>query len=470
MKNCKVPATRLQCETAFNSRCIKENAPILEELVELRSELAGILGFATHAAFITDVRMSGSEEKVRSFLSELSDKLTPLMEKDMGVLLELKKAECSKLGLPFDGKINNWDSSYYRNMVEKEHYQVDHEEIKTYFPLERVTTGLLDIYQELLSLVFVPVSTGTWHEEVVCYRVEDKATKATMGHFYLDLHPREGKYGHAACWGLQPGCKISETKRMLPVAACVCNFTKGTKEAPSLMMHSEVETFFHEFGHCMHQLCSEADFSRFAGTAVERDFVEAPSQMLENWCWEKEALIRMSGRVGDNAPLPEELLQSMLKSRNANAGILNKRQVFLATFDQTIHTSKKADTAAEMARLQKAICGIELTPGTNMSASFGHLAGGYDAQYYGYMWSEVFSMDMYESMFKAKGIFNAEVGMAYRKKILAVGGSRDASESLRDFLGRDPTPDAFLRSKGLEVSGGAPRSNASGEWVEVEAK
>lgn len=168
----------------------------------------------------------------------------------------------------------------------------------------------------------------------------------------------------------------------------------------------------------------------------------------------------MSGRISDNKPLPEELLKSLLKGRNANAGILNKRQVFLATFDQTIHTSKKADTAAEMARLQKEICGIELTPGTNMSASFGHLAGGYDAQYYGYLWSEVFSMDMYESQFKAKGIFNAEVGMAYRKKILAVGGSRDASESLRDFLGRDPTPDAFLRSKGLAASA----AKEDGDW------
>ena len=292
-----------------------------------------------------------------------------------------RQAECSKLGLPFDGKINNWDSSYYRNMVEKEHYQVDHEEIKTYFPLERVTTGLLDIYQELLSLVFVPVSTGTWHEEVVCYRVEDKATKATMGHFYLDLHPREGKYGHAACWGLQPGCKISETKRMLPVAACVCNFTKGTKEAPSLMMHSEVETFFHEFGHCMHQLCSEADFSRFAGTAVERDFVEAPSQMLENWCWQPNVLNKLSRHHQTGEPLPSALLDKLIAAKNVNSGFSIMRQVYLGKLDLAIHSETPPATSAELQALVDELCPkislVRNPPNCNMLRSFGHLMNQY---------------------------------------------------------------------------------------------
>ena len=191
--------------------------------------------------------------------------------------------------------------------------------------------------------------------------------------------------------------------------------------------------------------------AHFAGTSVERDFVEAPSQMLENWCWQRDALARISRHHETGAPIPEDLMSSLLAARNANAGILNMRQIVLATFDQTIHTSVRADTARVFREKMEALMKIS-PPEGNFAAGFGHMAGGYDAQYYGYIWSDVFSADMFESRFLKEGIFSPATGKSYRREILAPGGSRDAAESLKAFLGREPIQEPFLRSKGLSVS------------------
>ena len=280
------------------------------------------------------------------------------------------------------------------------------------------------------------------------YKVSDAASGDIVGWFYLDMYPREGKYGHAACFGLQPAAMLNGTWQV-PVAACVCNFPKPTPERPSLLSHRQVETFFHEFGHAMHQICSKAEMAIFSGTRVERDFVEAPSQMLENWCWEKEALHRMSKHYKTGEAIPDEVLDALIRSRNANAGLLNMRQIVLGKFDQAIHSVDRADTAAMLADIQGKLMKVPCTDNTNMAASFGHLAGGYDAQYYGYMWADVFAADMFDR-FKQEGIFKYEgPGRDYRREILEVGGARDANESLLKFLGRPPKQDAFLKQKGL---------------------
>ncbi|XP_005108948.1 thimet oligopeptidase isoform X2 [Aplysia californica] len=452
MKKARNPETRKIMETAFNSRCMKENTRILEDLVRLRDEKAKLLGYPTHAHYILEMRMAKKPEIVAEFLSSLKDKLQALKKEELDLFRQYKKEECEKYGFPDDGQINNWDLRYFMNMAEEKKYAVDQQKLKEYFPMTVVTKGLLKIYQDLLGLVFTQIkTTDVWHEDVTLYSVKDKKTEEIIGYFYLDLHPREGKYGHAACFGLQPGCLSADGSRQVSVAAMVANFTKPTAEQPSLLTHDEVETYFHEFGHVMHQICAKTDYALFSGTNVERDFVEAPSQMLENWVWEREPLLRMSSHYKDESAIPDDLLEKLTLSRQANAGVFNLRQITLGTFDQRIHTRSEANTAAVYSETCSDILGIPATKGTNMAATFGHLGGGYDAQYYGYMWSEVFCMDMFASKFKKEGVMNPEVGDLYRRCILQPGGSLDADEMLRNFLGREPQQEAFLASKGLKA-------------------
>ncbi|XP_060070329.1 thimet oligopeptidase-like [Ylistrum balloti] len=450
MKKARNPATRKRMETAFNSRCKNENGPIVEELVRLRHKKAQLLGYPTHADFVLDMRMAKKPESVASFLKDLTSQLQQLKAEEMKLFLEFKKEEVM-YGFQFDNTIRYWDLKYYMTMSEEKKYAVDQNKLKEYFPMQVVTSGLLDIYQVLLSLKFEKLDGApAWHEDVTMYSVTCNESRELLGYFYLDLYPREGNYGHAACFELQPGCVQSDGERQVSVAAMVANFTKPTADKPSLLTHDEVQTYFHEFGHVMHQICAKADFAMFSGTHVERDFVEAPSQMLENWCWEKEPLSRMSSHYKDNSALPEELLGKLLQSRIANTGVFNLRRILFGTFDQTIHTQAEADTATFFASLSKEILGIESIAGTNIAASFGHLAWGYDAQYYGYLWSEVFCMDMFYSRFRKEGIMSPKVGGDYKKYILRPGGSIDAADMLRNFLGRDPTQEAFLISKGLQ--------------------
>uniref|UniRef100_A0A671X5E8 Neurolysin (metallopeptidase M3 family) n=1 Tax=Sparus aurata TaxID=8175 RepID=A0A671X5E8_SPAAU len=443
MKRCHNPETRRKMERAFHSRCKEVNTAILEELVQLRAKVAELLGYSNHANYVLEMNMAKNADT-------FYETLKPIGIKERKYILALKKRECLMKGLPFDGQINAWDLPYYMNQVEQCKFAVNKDKLIEYFPLDVVTEGLLGIYQELLGLTFTEVEHAhVWHEDVKLYSAHDTETGEEIGQFYLDLHPREGKYGHAACFGLKPSCRGPDGKRRIPVAAMVANFTKPRKGWPSLLQHNEVETYFHEFGHVMHEICSKAAFSEFSGTLVETDFVEVPSQVLENWVWEKEPLRRMSGHYKDGTPIPDTLLDKLIASRVANTGLMNLRQVVLGKVDQSLHTSPRADTTEVFAQHCQDILGVPATPGTNMTASFSHLAGGYDGQYYSYLWSEVYSMDIYFSRFKKEGIMNPKVGKEYRRVILEAGGSVDGVDMLKSFLGRGPCQDAFFQCKGL---------------------
>mmetsp|Transcript_67432 Transcript_67432/g.152615 ORF Transcript_67432/g.152615 Transcript_67432/m.152615 type:complete len:422 (+) Transcript_67432:596-1861(+) len=420
--------------------------------------------------------MAKDPETVKTFLQGLSDLLGPVAEAE---LAELKKLKAEAEGGSAEGQtIHMWDFRFYLNAAEERKYKVDHEVLRQYFPFDAVLEGMLGVYRDVFGLVFTELKgTQVWHESVMVFKVSEADTSELLGYFYLDLWPRPGKFSHAACWPLQKACDLPADRaqwcqpkagrvaqaadtagpsvaplapfRRPAVTALVCNFPAPKADgSPPLLEHNEVVTFFHEFGHGVHNLCSKTQLARFAGTGTERDFVEAPSQMLENWCWEAVSLARISRHVETEAPIPKHLVDSLVAAKNANVGLLTCRQLFFGIFDQTIHSQPKSDTAAILAELHPKVMRVPMSDGTNFAASFGHMCG-YDAQYYGYMWSEVFSDDMFVSAFKQDPM-SRSAGRAYCEKVLARGGSKDAAEMLRDFLGREASQASFLKAKGLK--------------------
>ncbi|CAH8537573.1 unnamed protein product [Schistosoma haematobium] len=453
MQKASNPETRRTLETAFNSRCVKENSPILKRLMELRKERATVLGFSTHADFMLDLYTTKTSANISEFLNNLGNKLEKLRLKEITRLLELKKEECDRLGYTFNNCLNPWDTRYYMNMVKERDYSVDEVALKKYFPLATVKSGILRLYQQLLGLRFERVSNAeVWHEEVEMYSVSDSQS--------------DSKYGHAAVFGLQPGCRrlmnsnnitvdehshspsLVTSERQLDISAMVTNFTAPDKETDQcFLFHHEVVTFFHEFGHLMHHVCSHTETALFSGTAVETDFVECPSQMLENWVWNVDGLKALLGTNDD--PIPKDLLASLINSRIANAGLFYSRQILLASFDQAIHTTNwEDDPLVTFTNLSKKWLGIQPIPDTFWPASFVHLTCGYDARFYSYLLSRVYSTDMFESRFQCamdSGCLSKSVGRDYREKILRPGGSKDAADMLKDFLGREPNDDAFFK-------------------------
>ncbi|KAF9454736.1 zincin [Macrolepiota fuliginosa MF-IS2] len=451
------PTTRQRALEGYESR-LSNNVQLLDRIIELRRQIGGILGYDTWADYITEVKMVKSGKGIKEFLDDLETKLRPVGLKEREVLLAMKKKEHEEKGFPFDGNFYIWDYRYYDRKYIEEKLDLDDSLVKEYFPVSVVVPTILKIYQDMLSVKFIEIETSTWHPEVQKFAVWEKDAKdesGFVGYCFLDLFPRASKYSHAAVWPLRPGYQTKSGKRSYPTTAMVANLAKPTPDKPALMRHDDVVTFFHEMGHVFHGLLSQTKFARFHGTSVARDFVEAPSQMLENWCWEPKVLEIMSSHYEKNEPLGKELIEKIVKSRYVNVGLFYLRQLFFAKFDYKVHTDKEgADYTKLWNELREEVSLVKYKFPAPGQGTFGHITGGYDAGYYGYTYSLVFASDMYATVFKADPLDPGR-GDRYRKEILLPGGGREELDSLKAFLGRPPNSDAFLK----ELFGDVPASN-----------
>ncbi|KAG5950052.1 hypothetical protein E4U53_005523 [Claviceps sorghi] len=456
---------------------VSNNIPLFREIVALRDEAARLIGYPDHASLIISNKMAKTPERVNEFLGDLRKRLAPAAAKEHEHLLQYKKEYCEERGIPFDGNLYLWDYSFYSQIMKKKEYSIDETEVSQYFPVESTYQRMLKIFEKIFGFVFVELSkedrsrlspTGKpedviWHEDVILYSVwdDESAGSGFVGYLYLDLHPRDNKYGHNASFPIEPGFTGQDGTRHYPVSTLVCNFSKPSAAKPGLLKHDEVVTLFHELGHAIHDLSSRTRYSHVHGLNVAGDFVEAPSQMLENWCWTPSVLRFLSRKWDTDEKIPDDVIEKLVKTKHFNSASRNIRQVMYSIFDMMIHTPKSHEEAENMPvakiwnELRRDITGLkgseergDKIDNSHGYSGFGHYTGGYDAGYYGYLYSSVFSLDMFHSFFK-EDPWNGTVGRRYRELVLQRGASQEELQTLREFLGRDPSSEAFYQELGL---------------------
>ncbi len=440
MQNAENADARRRLEAMFNDRCASVNIKLMEDALTLRRKIGKLLGYDTFADYVLDDRMAKNSATVLSFLARTRDRLRRKARRELRERLKLKGDGARTL--------DAWETAYYNNLLKKTKYSIDHEKIKEYFPLETVLKGMLEVFGEVLGARFAPADLPTWHRDVRAYEVKN-ADGSTAAYFYMDLFPRDGKYKHAACFGVRSGRELPDGSYETPAAAIVANFSPPSGEMPPLLKFDEVVTLFHEFGHVTHNIFTRARYATFSGTSVSRDFVEVPSQMLENWAYSPDVLRRISGHYRDLAEkLPDGTIKRLIDAKNMDSGLAYLRQIFFGLLDMKYHTARgRVDTTKVYEKLMKRIALVPMSPGTHPQASFGHLMGGYEAGYYSYLWSLVIAADLFGA-FEAAGVMDPGTGARYRELILAPGRSYDEAGQVEKFLGRASTEDAFLRSIG----------------------
>jgi len=410
----------------FRSRGDQQNEAVLHDILKLRAEKSSLLGYKDWADYITADKMIKTGERASEFIEKVWKLAAPRAEQDYTELLrQLRTID------PKATEVCDWQKVWLENLVKRERYEVDASEVRQYFPYDRCLGGLLEITSEIFDITYVPVADKAWHASVKTYDVMRGATK--IGRIYLDMHPREGKYKHAAQFPLKDGVQ----GKQLPEGVLVCNFPEpGSGDA--LMEHDDVVTMFHEFGHLMHHvLGGHQKWITQSGVATEWDFVEAPSQMFEEWAWRHDTLARFARHVKTGEVIPDSLVEKMRRADKFGLGTATVQQIFYAAISLSFHRADpdKLDQLGEVQRLQKHYTPFKYVAGTRFHASFGHLVG-YSAMYYTYQWSLVIAKDLL-TPFEDKGLMAKDVTLAYRDKVLAPGGSRDAAELVRNFLGRD---------------------------------
>lgn len=446
MRSAEDEKARQQLEYKYNRRGGMENVTLLEKTLTLRRDAAHLLGYKTYADLQLENRMAKNPQRVIDFLKDLQKKLTPLGKQETKQMVTYKNEKTGKKSRV----VYPWESAYWGYQYSKEYLNLDSEKIKEYFPSQVVIDGMLDLFGGIFGITFEPVNIPVWHPDVKAFQIKDAQDGHLIAYFYMDLYPREGKYKHAACFDLVNGEEKQDGTYQTPFVAIVANMNKPSAQTPSLLKHGEVETLFHEFGHVLHNALTKAKYGAFAGTNVSWDFVEAPSQLLERWAWDPAVLKKISKHYKTGEPLPDDLIQRMIDAKNFGTATAYLRQNFFAQYDMTLHTMDKTpDTTKLYFDLTKKICRIHLTKNTIPQAAFGHIMGGYDAGYYGYLWSEVIAEDFF-SEFKKHGIFNPEIGLKFRREILEKGGTLEEEDMVQNFLGRPVQNEPFLQSIGLK--------------------
>ena len=422
-----------------------DNNPLMQEILALRHELANLLGFANYAERSIATKMTETTEQVMEFLQDLAQKALPAAKQEIRELTEFAVDYCNA------DDLQAWDVSYYSEKLKQQRFSISQEALRPWFPLEKVLGGLFEIARRLFDVTFeLDESVDRYHPDVRFYRVFE-ADEEIAG-FYFDLFARANKRGGA--W--MDECRVRRRTLngglQLPVAYLTCNFNGPVGDKPALLTHSEVTTLFHEFGHGLHHMLTKVDDGAVSGiNGVAWDAVELPSQFLENWCWEKEAIPLMSGHYETGEPLPEEMLEKMLAAKNFQSAMMIVRQLEFSIFDFRIHRDYKPgmDIHAVLEEVRKRVAVIKPPAFNRFECSFSHIfAGGYAAGYYSYKWAEVLSADAF-SRFEEEGIFNGETGRSFRENILEKGGEEEPMDLFKKFRGREPKVDALLRHSGL---------------------
>ena len=429
---------RKRYQTAYTRRGTEQNLQFMKKAIDLRYEMAQLFDKESYAHSALEFRMAKTPEAVNGFLDEVYAKVAPLEKQDVEQLRQFK-AEALKVPLE-KAEITRWNQGYWSEKLRQAKYKVDQEKLRDYFPTEASQKWLFAISSELYSIEFKPVKVKAWHDEVEYYAVHDKATGEFLGGLYVDKYPREGKYGHAAVWGAYGGSTLNQRR---PVSVLVTNFNRKGLNS------NELETFVHEMGHALHGILSKTRYTEQSGTSVERDFVEAPSQMYEEWARRLETLSKVADYCEPACPRVDAAMTERLKNvKNYGRGLHYARQALYAQYDMALH-GKDAKNIEPLKLWQdmEGKTALGYVSGQQFPGQFGHLMGGYQAGYYSYMWSEVIALDMLSSF--GDQLMDKKVGAHYRNTVLAQGGQKHGEQMVKDFLGRDPDSKAFFN----EISG-----------------
>jgi thimet oligopeptidase len=430
MANARHEGARQRYYLAYLNRGTPRNVEILDEIVALRKELASLYDLPSYAHFVTRRRMAGSPEAVRQFLGDVAAVVREVEERD---LEELRRLKADLTGAAIgETRLRRWDVPYYSERLREQRYSIDQEALRAYFPMPQTLRWLLTVSSRLYGLRFERASVPVWHEDVLYYDVLDGESGAFIGGIYFDLYPREGKFTHAAAW---PVRGVSRRTARLPISVLVTNFDRRG------LTHDEVETLFHEFGHVLHGVLSSTEFNQHAGTSVERDFVEVPSQIYEEWARRIESLAIMREVCPECPVLDDALVARLNQARRFGNGVAYARQHLYATYDMALYGEAPAPSLQAW-REMEGHTPLGWVPDTEFPGTFGHIAGGYAAGYYGYMWAEVIALDMLASF--GSSLMNTEVGRRFRTEILSRGGEDTARVLVERFLGRPVNNAAFF--------------------------